>query len=145
MQECCKKCIAKLLDSLATVTRLVKKLSEIYDAVHGMGQPTYIIDKHYLTTISGPSNSSTYGGLFLLCFTAETTVLYHKKKQHKFHPPTTPKQLLQCFEHSYLVDGPLNTQTSYFMYIYVANCMLYVVWIYYPGWLMGWLVGWMGG
>ena len=26
----------------------------IYDAVHGMGQPTYIIDKYYLTRISGP-------------------------------------------------------------------------------------------
>ena len=27
----------------------------------------------------------------------------------------------------------------------VAKCMPYVVWIYYPGWLVGWLVGWVGG
>ena len=59
LQEYCKKFITKLLDSLATVIRLVKKLSEIYDAVHGMGQPTYTIEKYYLTRISGPSNFST--------------------------------------------------------------------------------------
>ena len=45
MQECCKKCITELLDSLAKVLGFVKKMSEIYYAVHGIGQPTYRLDQ----------------------------------------------------------------------------------------------------